>query len=345
MPSVTVNNGITLEYESFGNVGDPAILLVMGLGAQLLLWPDALVEMLVAKGFRVVRFDNRDVGLSTKLDHLGSPSMALTFMKFMMRIPLRAGYKIGDMARDTAGLIEALSLGRTHVVGASMGGMIGQNLAATFPDMVASLTSIMSTTGNRRLPQPTWRARSALLSRPPKPGDVEAGTRHLMHMLRVIGSRTHPAEENYLRNFCERHVRRSFYPPGVARQLLAIAASDDRSATIARIVAPTLVHPRHRGSAASAGLRRGDGARDPGGGRLGHAGNRRGHGARPAGAPAAAPGRKHRRALQAQRRRSEIIGVRDVILLRRIAPGKYYVSDPNCSRLGKYYVSDPKLRI
>jgi proline iminopeptidase len=241
MPSVTVNNGITLEYESFGNVGDPAILLVMGLGAQLLLWPDALVEMLVAKGFRVVRFDNRDVGLSTKLDHLGSPSMPLTFMKFMLRIPLRAAYKVGDMARDTAGLVEALSLGRTHVVGASMGGMIGQNLASAFPDMVASLTSIMSTTGNRRLPQPTWRARSALLSRPAKVGDVEAGTRHLMHLLRVIGSRTHPAEEGYLRNFCERHVRRSFYPPGVARQLLAIAASDDRSATIARITAPTLV--------------------------------------------------------------------------------------------------------
>jgi len=241
MPTVTVNNGITLEYESIGNPGDPVILLVMGLGAQMILWPDELVRLLAEKGFRVVRFDNRDVGLSTKLDHLGAPNMALTFFKFTMRIPIRAPYLLDDMARDTAGLIDALELGRPHVVGASMGGMIAQNLAALFPDKVTSLTSIMSTTGKRGLPPPSLRARKALLAKPAKKGDLEGAARNLMGALRAIGSVTYPAEENYLRAFCERHVQRSYYPPGMARQLVAIIASGDRTGQVARIKAPTLV--------------------------------------------------------------------------------------------------------
>jgi proline iminopeptidase len=241
MASVTVNRGIVLEYESYGDPSHPVILLVMGLGAQLLLWPDELVSLLVAKGYRVVRFDNRDAGLSTKLDHLRVPSMAITFLKFTLRIPIRAHYLVDDMARDAAGLIDALGLGRVHVVGASMGGMIGQNLAALFPEKVASLVSVMSTTGRRRLPGPSARAKKAMLARPARVGDIEAGTRQLMRTLRAIGSVTFPAEEGYLRAFCERHVRRSYYPPGVARQLMAILASDDRTEVIQRIKAPTLV--------------------------------------------------------------------------------------------------------
>jgi proline iminopeptidase len=197
--------------------------------------------MLAERGFRVVRFDNRDVGLSTKLDHLGAPNMALTFLKYTMHFPIRAHYLLDDMARDTAGLIDALQLGRPHVVGASMGGMISQNLAAIFPDKVTSLTSIMSTTGKRRLPPPTMRARKALFAKPAKKGDIEGATRNLMNTLRAIGSVTYPAEEGYLRTFCERHVNRSYYPPGMARQLVAIIASEDRTRTVARIKAPTLV--------------------------------------------------------------------------------------------------------
>jgi pimeloyl-ACP methyl ester carboxylesterase len=234
-------NGIALEHESFGNPADPAVVLVMGLGMQMIMWPDALCEMLVAKGFRVVRFDNRDVGLSTHLDHLGAPNVTIATIKYLLRLPLRAPYLIEDMARDTGAFLDAMGIKRAHVVGASMGGMIAQNLAASAPEKVASLTSIMSTTGKRSLPQPTARARRALLTPPAKRGDVEGATQRLMNVLRAIGSRTHPAEEGYLRRLCERHVRRSYDPAGVVRQLVAIAASGDRTAAVRRIKAPTLV--------------------------------------------------------------------------------------------------------
>jgi pimeloyl-ACP methyl ester carboxylesterase len=234
-------DGVKLEYESFGSPADPTIVLVMGLGMQLIMWPEALCQLLVAKGFRVVRFDNRDVGLSTHLDHLGAPNVTLATIKYLLRLPLKSGYLIDDMARDTAGLLDALGIARAHVVGASMGGMIAQNLAANAPAKVASLTSIMSTTGKRSLPQPTSQARRALLMPPAKKGDVEGATRRLMHVLRAIGSKTHPAEEGYLRALCERHVRRSYDPAGVARQLVAIAASGDRTKVVRRVKAATLV--------------------------------------------------------------------------------------------------------
>lgn len=234
-------DGLALEYESLGNPADPAIVLVMGLGAQLILWPDALCAMLVARGFRVVRFDNRDAGLSTKLDHLGTPNIAIAAMKFAMHWPLRGVYAIDDMARDTLALMDGLGIGRAHVVGASMGGMIAQNLAAAAPHRVASLTSIMSTTGDRRLPPPTYKARRALLAAPARRGDIAGATARMMRLLRAIGSRTHPAPEAELRALCERHVRRSYHPPGVARQLLAIAADGDRTAVVKRIAAATLV--------------------------------------------------------------------------------------------------------
>jgi proline iminopeptidase len=240
VPSIQADK-VSLQYEAFGNPADPAIVLVMGLGMQLIMWPERLCEMLVAKGFHVVRFDNRDVGLSSHLDHLGSPNVALATLKYLLRLPLRAAYLVDDMARDTAALLDALGIHRAHMVGASMGGMIAQNLAANAPAKVASLTSIMSTTGKRSLPQPTARARRALLRVPAKRGDVEGATRRLMSVLRDIGSQTHPAEEGYLRDLCERHVRRSYDPAGVTRQLIAIAASGDRTAVVRRIKAPTLV--------------------------------------------------------------------------------------------------------
>jgi pimeloyl-ACP methyl ester carboxylesterase len=232
---------LTLEYESLGNPADPAIVLVMGLGMQMIMWPEAFCGMLVARGFRVVRFDNRDVGLSTHLDHLGAPNVALATLKFLLHLPLKSAYFIDDMARDTAALLDGLGINRAHLVGASMGGMIAQNLAATAPAKVASLVSIMSTTGKRSLPPPTSRARRALLQAPAKRGDIEGATRRLMRVLRAIGSETHPADEGFLRELCERHVRRSYNPAGVARQLIAIAASGDRSAAVRRIRAPTLV--------------------------------------------------------------------------------------------------------
>ncbi|MBL8519904.1 MAG: alpha/beta hydrolase [Betaproteobacteria bacterium] len=238
MPSIDAN-GLSFHYESRGNEADPAILLVMGLGVQMILWPEALIESLVAQGFRVVRFDNRDVGLSTHLTHLGMPNVPVEYIRFKLGLKVRAHYTIDTMAADTAALIDALGLRRPHVVGASMGGMIAQNLAAHYPHHVGSLTSIMSTTGRRSLPQAQWRALKAVLS--PAGRDIPSAIARMQHVLTTIGSLTYPAPPDYLREVCERHVRRAHDPAGGARQLVAIAASDDRSRTVARIQAPTLV--------------------------------------------------------------------------------------------------------
>ena len=172
MPNIAANT-ISLHYESLGNENDPPILLIMGLAVQMILWPDAFCQLLVDKGFRVIRFDNRDVGLSTHLDHLGVPNIALEYVKFMMRLPMKSAYLIDDMAADTAALIDALELKRPHVVGASMGGMIAQNLAANYPEKVSSLTSIMSTTGRRSLPKPTWKTMRAIMQPPAKKDDTQ----------------------------------------------------------------------------------------------------------------------------------------------------------------------------
>ncbi len=240
MPAIQADR-VTLEYESFGSPADPVILLIMGLGMQMILWPDALCEMLAAKGFRVIRFDNRDSGLSTQFDPLGMPRVGLETIKFLLHLPLKAPYYIDDMARDTAAFLDALGIARAHLVGASMGGMIAQNVAADFPAKVATLTSIMSTTGNRKLPGPTAKARRALMTPPAKRGDLAGATRRMMSVLRDIGSRTYPPEEDYLRGLCERQVQRAHNPAAVARQLVAIAASGDRTGVVKRIKAPTLV--------------------------------------------------------------------------------------------------------
>ena len=241
MTKIAVEGGLELEYESLGDPQAPTILLVMGLGMQLVAWPDAFCEGLVARGLRVVRFDNRDIGLSTSLDHLGHPDIARQALRYFMRLPVRSPYLIEDMSRDTQGLLDALGIRRAHVMGASMGGMIAQNLAARSPERVASLVSLMSTTGSRALPGPRARAMRAMLLPPPPEGDVEAVIRRLMELFRIIGSRTYPADETYLRAWCERHARRAYRPAGATRQLLAIAASGDRTEVVRRIRVPTLV--------------------------------------------------------------------------------------------------------
>ena len=251
MPDVRVGD-LTLSYDSRGRDDHPPIVLVMGLAMQLIVWPDEFCDALVANGFRVIRFDNRDTGLSTHLESLGSPFMALHTLKYFLRIGVDAPYTVDDMAADTAGLIDALGLKRAHVVGASMGGMIAQNVAAQFPDRVASVVSMMSTTGKRSLPSPRWSALMALLQPQAVKGDFEGAVRRMMSVLRAIESRSYPADEARLRNLCEQHVRRSYDPPGGARQLLAIAASGDRTESVRRIRVPThvihgdqdrLIHP------------------------------------------------------------------------------------------------------
>ncbi|GAB4473993.1 MAG: alpha/beta hydrolase [Burkholderiaceae bacterium] len=236
-------NGLTLDYESFGDPAAPALLLIMGLGMPALAWPDEFVDALVAVGFRVVRFDNRDCGRSTKLRGAPRPSVPQAIARALLRLPVHAPYTLDDMAADTVGLLDALGIGRAHLVGASLGGMIAQVVAARYPERAASLVSIMSSTGN---PHPRVafgrpRALRAILSRPPDPNDIDRVVDHLVHVLGTIGSPGFPIDQRLLRDRLERVARRGWYPAGTMRQLLAVLASGDRRPLLARIVAPTLV--------------------------------------------------------------------------------------------------------
>jgi len=239
MPSAAVN-GIRLEYETFGDAGAPAILLIMGLGMQLLAWPVPFCEALARHGFRVIRYDNRDIGLSSHFDHLGVPNLIWTILKSRLGLRVASGYSLDDMADDAAGLIDALGIAPAHVVGVSMGGMIAQQLAARFAGRVRSLVSIMSTTGDRRLPPATRAAQRALLGRP-RSSDIEVLIKHYVNLYSVIGSPGFATDPDELRARLEKSLRRSYHPQGVARQMLAIIAAGDRSSDVRAILAPTLV--------------------------------------------------------------------------------------------------------
>jgi len=234
-------NGLDIEYESLGDPAAPAILLIMGLGMQLVAWPDVFCRHLVERGFRVVRFDNRDVGLSGRVAGGKQPNLVWAMLAARLRLPLRPPYTLNDMASDAIGLIDGLGIAQAHVVGASMGGMIAQVLAARFPQRVLSLTSIMSSSGNRRLPGPKRNASKALLSKPADPRNPEIVVEHLVRVFGVIGSPAFPADPAELRQRVSRAVHRSYNPDGVARQLVAVIASGDRRKLLRTIVAPTLV--------------------------------------------------------------------------------------------------------
>jgi pimeloyl-ACP methyl ester carboxylesterase len=242
MPQVKAN-GLSFEVESFGRESDPAILLIMGYTAQLTRWPVPLCEGLVARGFRVIRFDNRDTGLTEKLDRLGQANIPDAMAKVMKGAPLAAPYKLTDMAADAAGILDALNINSAHIVGASMGGMIAQLVAVHHPQRTRSLVSIMSTTGRPGLPQPGPEVMSVLMT-PPKDFERETRIAHAMHAWRVIGSKPpYAADDAELRAQAERDVDRApYYPHGIARQFVAIMASGPRlEDTLGKIKAPTLV--------------------------------------------------------------------------------------------------------
>jgi len=234
-------NGITLEYESLGDRNAPPILLIMGLGMQLIAWPDAFCAALAGRGFRVIRFDNRDIGLSSKFDAFPIPNVAWAAAKAWLGLPIRSAYALADMANDTIGLMDGLRLEKAHVVGASMGGMVAQLVAALHPTRVSSLISMMSSSGARRLPGPTQRALAALLGKPENPRDFASVIDHYVHLFRVIGSPGFATDEAELRVRLEQALRRNFHPAGNARQLHAILACGDRSPLLRRVTAPTLV--------------------------------------------------------------------------------------------------------
>jgi proline iminopeptidase len=240
MPSIEAN-GLTIEYDSLGDPVAPPIVLIMGLGMQLIAWPDGFCQGLVERGFRVIRFDNRDCGLSGKIHSGKRPNLLLAFASAWLKLPVRAPYTLDDMAADTVGLLDALGIPRAHIVGASMGGMIAQVVAAGHPQRVLSLTSIMSSSGHSKVSRAKPGAMQALLSRPSDPEDPDSVVEHLVGVFGIIGSPGYPTDQGELRQRIERGVRRSNYPAGIARQLLAIIASGDRRRLLAKITAPTLV--------------------------------------------------------------------------------------------------------
>ncbi|QNQ08472.1 alpha/beta fold hydrolase [Sphingomonas alpina] len=233
-------NGIELEYESHGPDGAPVVLLIMGLGAQLTLWPIQFVEDLVARGYRAIRFDNRDVGLSAKFDAAGIPNLMQIAATLFAGLKPSVPYTLDDMAADAKGLLDALGIERAHILGGSMGGMIAQIFAATYPERTLSLTSIMSTTGNPAVPQASAAAMAALTTRPTST-DLDAILAHGINVARVIGSPAYPADAELLRQRIQRDFERSFHPAGFTRQMAAIYAGGDRRKLIATIAAPTMV--------------------------------------------------------------------------------------------------------
>lgn len=239
MPIVAAN-GMDIAYVENGDRSGPAILLIMGLGMQLIAWPDEFCEGLARRGFRVVRFDNRDVGLSTKARGGGAIAVAAAFASALAGLPVAAPYLLSDMARDAIGLMDALGIERAHIVGASMGGMIAQIIAAERPERVLSLTLIMSSSGDPDLPRSDPRLIQALFLRR-FAFTRERAVRQAMRFYRLIASPGFPTSQEQLRAKVERSVDRCYYPAGVGRHLLAILASGSRVAMLGRIRAPTLV--------------------------------------------------------------------------------------------------------
>jgi pimeloyl-ACP methyl ester carboxylesterase len=238
-------NNIDIEVEDSG-VGDtdalskPVVLLIMGLGMQLIAWPPQFVQALVDAGFRVVRLDNRDVGLSAHLGHLGKPKMLWAMLQARLGLPLRAPYSLADMAADALGALDALGIARAHVVGVSMGGMIAQRVAIAAPQRVISLTSIMSSSGARGLPGARRDILAMMLGRP-LDKTIEAQLAYSVRLFKAIGSPGYPIAEAEMRERILRAIQRSVYPEGTLRQMLAIATDNHRAEELARITSPTLV--------------------------------------------------------------------------------------------------------
>ncbi|GAA3431658.1 alpha/beta fold hydrolase [Kutzneria kofuensis] len=233
MPQLTAN-GITLEYDTFGDPADPALLLVMGLGAQMTAWDPGLCQLLVDKGFHVIRFDNRDAGLSQSFDDHPVDAAAV-----MAGDASSAPYKLADMADDAAALLAELGIDRAHVVGASMGGMIVQELLIRHPDRLLSACSIMSTTGDTTVGASTPEAMAALQAPPPQTAE-EAGEA-AVRASRVIGSTGFPFDEERVRAAGKASFERARRPMGFVRQFAAIIASGDRTEGLRSVTVPTLV--------------------------------------------------------------------------------------------------------
>jgi len=238
MPHVKAN-GIQIEYDTFGDSSSPALLLIAGNGVQIMFWDVEFCELLVKKGYFVIRFDNRDAGLSTKFEEAGIPDFQAAIKAATEGKPVESAYTLDDMADDAVGLLDALGIEKAHICGASMGGMIAQVISYRHPKRVLSLTSIMSTTGNPDLPQGKPDALAAVLA--PAPEDRKAFVEHMMNVWRKIWSPGFPFDEKRARTFIEKSYDRSYYPQGAVRQNIALIANGDRRPSLSTIAVPTLV--------------------------------------------------------------------------------------------------------
>ena len=240
-------NNIDIEVEDTGALplgkngeARPVVLLIMGLGMQLVAWPPALVLALLDAGYRVVRHDNRDIGKSQKFDNFGNPNLIWTSLKHKLGLSITPPYSLQDMALDAIGVLDALNIDQAHIVGVSMGGMIAQRVAIAAPNRVLSLTSIMSSSGARRLPQAQSKVLGTLLSRPKSNSESDVAD-HYVKLFKVIGSPGFPIDAAESRERILEGIRRSFHPAGTLRQMVAIAADAKRPAELAKITCPTLV--------------------------------------------------------------------------------------------------------
>lgn len=247
-------NGLNLEYETFGNPAAPAMLLIMGLGCQLIQWPLSLCQQLAEHGHFVIRYDHRDIGLSTQLDHLKLPNIPWTLIRQRLGLRPKIPYRLEDLAADALGLLDYLQIQQAHLVGVSMGGMIAQLIAIRHPGRVLTLTSIMSTTGNPRLPGATREAQAALAAplkrsrknRGKDKPELEEVIEQTLHSWKAIRSPGFPLDEQVLRTQCEAVIVRGHHPAGIARHLLACLCAPDRRPRLRQLSLPTLViHGTH----------------------------------------------------------------------------------------------------
>ena len=237
-------NGIDIEVEDSGAgaVGEnrPAVLLIMGLGMQLVAWPPQMVQALLDAGYRVIRHDNRDVGLSQHMDALGKPHLIWQSIRFKMGLRPRSLYSLADMAKDALGVLDALGVAKAHVVGVSMGGMIAQHMAIQAPHRLLTLSSVMSSSGAKGLPHASPEVVRVMLRRPDGRNPI-AVLDYYVKLFAAIGSPDFPVPEPELRERLTLGMQRGFYPEGTQRQTLAVIADLDRADQLAGIQAPTLV--------------------------------------------------------------------------------------------------------
>ncbi|MDH3336427.1 MAG: alpha/beta fold hydrolase [Gammaproteobacteria bacterium] len=234
-------NGLQIEYDTFGEPGADPILLIMGLGTQMTAWSPDFCNALVAHGHYVIRFDNRDIGLSTKFEGAKAPSKFRYVLNHFLHTPLRVPYSLEDMASDAAGVLEALDIESAHVVGASMGGMIAQLMTVNHPERVNTLTSIMSSSGDPGLAPARPDVVKHVFSSRPNTGDANAMLKHLTKTAQLISSPAYPRSDEDWHTLITAAVQRSFYPMGFVRQMAAIVADGSRVERLRTIDKPTLV--------------------------------------------------------------------------------------------------------